>query len=260
MINILQRILAVAGLSVTELFRRRDVIVAFLLAAVILVPLAAFNLFDVKGVVRYLRELALLLVWLFSVVITITTAARQVPAEIEARTIYPLLAKPLRRGEFLVGKFLGAAAAAMASTLLFYVCYALLVGIKEGAWPNPVFLQAVVLHLAALGLLAAVVILGSVLLTPSANITVAALLTAGMLLFGQRLADVAGAGSAVLGGIVLVAHLFLPHFEFFDLRLRVVHSWPAVDTATFLAVLLYAALYTGAALALAAWRLQKRSL
>ena len=260
MTNLLQRILAVAGLSVTELFRRRDVMVAFLLAAVILVPLATLNLFDVKGVVRYLRELALLLVWLFSLVITITTAARQVPAEIAARTIYPLLAKPLRRGEFLVGKFAGAAAAAMASTLLFYACYALLVGIKEGAWPDLVFLQAVVLHLAALGLLAALVILGSVLLTPSATITVAALLTAGMLLFGQRLAEVAGAGGAVTGGIALAAHLFLPHFEFFDLRLRVVHSWPAVDTFTFLAILLYAVLYTTAALALAAWRLQKRSL
>ncbi|MFA5203842.1 MAG: ABC transporter permease subunit [Lentisphaeria bacterium] len=256
----LQRVFAVAGLSVTELFRRRDVIVAFLLAAVILVPLAAFNLFGVKGVVRYLREVALLLVWLFSLVIAITTAARQLPAELEARTIYPLLAKPLRRGEFLAGKFLGAALAAMASALLFYLCYALMDGLREGAWPGLLFLQAVTLHLAALVLVCALVILGSVLLTPSANITVAGLVTVGMLLFGQRLADIAGGASAVVAGLALAAHLVLPHLEFFDLRLHVVHEWPLLDAATFGAILLYAACYSAAALVLAAWRLQKRNL
>ena len=56
---------------------------------------------------RYLKDVCLLLIWISSLVIAITTTARQIPAERESRTIFPLLAKPVRRGELIVGKFLG---------------------------------------------------------------------------------------------------------------------------------------------------------
>ena len=46
-------------------------------------------------IVRYLKEICLLLIWISSLVIAITTTARQIPAEREHRTLLPLLAKPL---------------------------------------------------------------------------------------------------------------------------------------------------------------------
>ena len=57
--------------------------------------MASVNIFNDNQIIRYLKELCLLLIWVSSLVIAITTTARQIPAEREQRTLLPLLAKPL---------------------------------------------------------------------------------------------------------------------------------------------------------------------
>ena len=69
--------------------------------------MGSVTLFHDPKIVRYLKEICLLLIWISSLVIAITTAARQIPVERENRTIFPLLAKPVTRTQLLVGKFLG---------------------------------------------------------------------------------------------------------------------------------------------------------
>ncbi|NOY82900.1 MAG: ABC transporter permease [Kiritimatiellaeota bacterium] len=244
----LRNIAAIASTAVLELYRRRDVYTAVVLAIVVTVPLASVNVFGVKGIVRYLREITLLLVWLFTLVIGLTTAARQIPRELENRTIYALLAKPLRRSEFILGKFAGAVAATGLAVLLFYLCYVVLDGLKEGVWYTPVLPQVVLLHLALVALMTALVIFGSTFLTPSANVTCSALIVAGMLLFGQKIPEAAARAVAPASWILWTAHAVLPHFEFFDLRLRLVHGWEPISPAVLLAVLGYCTLYTTALL------------
>ncbi len=65
MTMLLRQLAALASLSVLELYRRKDLIVVFVLSAVILLPLSVFRPFGVAGASRYVSELALLLVWLF---------------------------------------------------------------------------------------------------------------------------------------------------------------------------------------------------
>ncbi len=253
----LQRIMALARLAVVDLFRRRDVSVALLLAAVALLPLLAFNFFGVSGVWRYVGEVTLLLVWIFSIAIGLGVAARQFPAEFDSRTIYPLLSKPVRRTEILLGKFLGAFLATASALCLFYVCFLLLLLLKGGGVDPVVVAQAFLFHLLFVMLLTAMAVTGSLILTPSANLTVCALAAAGMLLFGERLAGLA-AGLPLASAIPAWAvHALAPHMEFFDLRLRVVHGWPPVEWPASLAVAAYALCYT-AALLLLADRLFKR--
>ncbi len=256
----LQRVLTLAGLSVVDLYRRRDLFVALLLAAAVLLPLLLFNVFGVKGVVRYISEVALLLIWVFSAAIGLGVAARQLPAEMSARTIYPLLAKPVRRTEVLLGKFLGAFAASGSALLLFYLGFLLLTSLKGGGAGLAVWGQAFVLHLMFVMLLTAMAVLGSLLLTPSANLTVCALLAGGMFLFGERLAGVAAGLSAAAAAPAWLAHALAPHMEFFDLRLRLVHDWPAVEWGPFLAAVAYALCYTAALLAVADHLFRRRKL
>lgn len=255
-----RRIFALASLSVLELYRRRDVFVALLLAAVILVPLSTMSVFGVSGMVRYLKEVTLLLIWLFSIAIGLGVAARQFPAEFESRTIYPLLSKPVRRGEVLLGKYVGAVAATGSAVVFFYLCYVLLTGFKQGDWGSWGLLQAMVFHLEFVLVLTAMGIAGSLVLTPSANLTVCALLAVGMLLFGERLSGLVAGGDAtvkVAGGLV---HAFAPHLEFFDLRLRVIHGWEPVGLRVSLAVLGYALAYAATLLGLAALVLKRKRL
>ena len=191
-----RQIRALAGLAVLELYRRKDIIVVFILSLVILLPLSFFSPFGISGASRYVNELALLLLWLFSLVIALGVSARLFPPEFESRTVYPLLAKPVGRGTVLLGKYLGALA-------VFYLAYAVLIGVRQGAWFPPVLLQAFFLHVGLLGVVSALGVLGSLLLTPSANLTFCALTVAGMLL-GRRIGFAWGKRVEVLGGLILI--------------------------------------------------------
>ena len=49
------------------------------------------------------------------------TTARQIPAERENRTIFPLLAKPVTRAQVVAGKFLGCWLACGMALVVFYL-------------------------------------------------------------------------------------------------------------------------------------------
>jgi ABC-type transport system involved in multi-copper enzyme maturation permease subunit len=251
---------AIAACSVLELYRRRDVYVAAILGAVIIVPLSGVQLFGVEGAVRYMSEITLLLIWVFSIAIALTTAARQIPGEIQRRTILPLLARPVTRGQVVVGKCLGAFLASAGAVILFYVCYALLAGLKSGGLVTGTLVQAVVLHCCFAAVTVSMCLLGSLLLTPSANLTCSALLTAGMLLFGSRLSEMGTAMPAPAKWVVLGLHFILPHFEFFDLRMRLVHGWEGISAVTFTGIVAYGIGYAAVFLAIAAFVFNRKRL
>ena len=107
------------------------------------------------------------------------------------------------------------------------------------------------LHMAFVAVAVSVSLLGSLLMTPSANLTLSGLALAAMFLFGRRLPDYADAVSAPLSWLVRAAYAIGPHAEFFDMRQRLIHGWGGVDAAVAVAVLAYAAAYSGACLFLA---------
>src|SRR5258706_42910 len=95
-------VLALAGVVIKELYRRKDFYVLFVMTALITLVMGSANLFHDEKIVRYLNALCLLLIWISALVIALTTTARQIPAERENRTIFPLLAKPVINGQGLV--------------------------------------------------------------------------------------------------------------------------------------------------------------
>ena len=247
----LRQLGALAHLSVLELYRRKDLVVVFLLSAVILLPLAFFTPFGVGGASRYMNELALLLVWLFSMVIGIGVSARLFPPEFETRTIFPMLAKPVSRGTVLVGKYLGALFAAWSALAFFYAAYGVLCGVRQGVWFPVILFQAFLLHAGFLVVVTALALLGSLLMTPSANLTMSGLPTVGMLSFGQRLPALIDAQPVPGKWVLAVIHWVGPHLEFFDLRQRLIHEWPTVGWGVCAAALAYAVCYAAVCLGLA---------
>jgi ABC-type transport system involved in multi-copper enzyme maturation permease subunit len=96
----MNNVIALAGVVIKELYRRKDFYVLFVMTALIALVLGSMRFFDNAEIVRFLKEICLMLIWLSMLVIAITTAARQIPAERESRTILPLLAKPVSRRIF----------------------------------------------------------------------------------------------------------------------------------------------------------------
>lgn len=116
-------VFAIAGVVIKELYRRKDFYVLFVLTALITLLLGSVSFFNDPKIVRYLKEVCLLLIWVSSLVIAIGMAARQIPAERENRTIFPLLAKPVTRGQVVLGKFLGCWLACGVALVMFYLFF-----------------------------------------------------------------------------------------------------------------------------------------
>ena len=174
--------------------------------------------------------------------------------------MYPLLAKPVSRGQLLLGKYLGAVAASWSALAFFYVLWALSALLRGGELLTPCFFQAFVLHATFMALAVAAAVAGSFLLTPSASATLLAILFPGMFFFGRRLLDYAENVSGVLRGLVAAVYWVAPHAEFFDMRQRLVHGWGGVEAGVFLAVVGYGVAYSAVLLLVARFLFNRKSL
>src|SRR5262245_18661331 len=217
---------AVAGVVLKELYRRKDFYVLFVLTALITLVMGSVSIFNQDNIVRYLKEICLFLIWVASLVITITTTARQIPAERESRTLFPLLAKPVTRSQVLLGKFLGCWLAAGLCLVVFYLFFGLVAAAKEHELPVGHYFQAMTLHWFMLGVVAALTLLGSlVFAAPSSNNTITLVVTVGILLVGRHLKKVALRLDEPGQSILTALYYAIPHLELFDVRLLFVHHW-----------------------------------
>lgn len=257
----LTNVSAIAGVVVKEMYRRKDFYVLFVLTALITLVMGSVSFFNQDNIVRYLKEISLFLIWAASLVITITTAARQIPAEREQRTLFPLLAKPVTRNQLVLGKFLGCWMAAGLSLLLFYVFFGAVAGAKEHAWPVMNYVQAAVLHWFMLGIVCAMTILGSVILAaPSSTNTIVLVISVGILLMGRHLNKVALKLDEPVQSIVYAVYFALPHLEIFDVRDLIVHNWGLIRWDVCAAGLAYAAVYSSIFLALACLAFRRKAI
>src|SRR3954454_2761755 len=148
--------------------------------------MALANFFHDDKIVRYLKEICLLLIWVSGLVIAIATTARQIPAERENRTIFPLLAKPVTRAHVIVGKFLGCWFACGLALVMFYVFFGVVTGSREHAWPVMHWVQTMMMQWLMLGIVTAFVLFGSIVFAaPSSNATISFVVVIGILLLGR---------------------------------------------------------------------------
>ena len=250
--------MAVGGVVIKELYRRKDFYVLFVLTALMTLILGSVNLFNDDQIVRYLKEICLRLIWLSSLVIAVTTTARQIPAEKESRTIFPLLAKPISRAQLIGGKFVGCWAACGLALLVFYFFYGMIIGSREHALAVAPFLQAIWLHWICLGIVVAIALLGSVVFTaPSSNATICLIVVVGLLFAGEYLNRIAANVGGAEGTIIFALYYLIPHLEFFNILGIVVHEHEAVNAFAMEVATLYGIIYAMMLLAVA-WGLFRR--
>jgi ABC-type transport system involved in multi-copper enzyme maturation permease subunit len=184
-----------------------------------------------------------------------------VSKEIDKRTLYALLAKPLRRWEFILGKFGGLAltltvnTAAMAAGLfliMFYVKHSI-----EGG--DAVVLVAVYFILLKLALVVALAMLFSCFTTP----LLAILFTAGLYIAGLFVHEMRnlepGTMTPALGGLLRGISYLLPNFENFDVMGAAAHG-RAIPGMLIAQNTVYAALYCAIVLAVAVAIFSQRNL
>jgi ABC-type transport system involved in multi-copper enzyme maturation permease subunit len=252
---------ALAGVVIKELYRRKDFYVLFVLTAVITIAAGIVHFFDDPKIVTYLKAICVLLISVSALLIAIVTAARQLPAERESRTIFPLLAKPVTRAQVILGKFLGCWLASGMALLFFYFFFAVVIGSREQNWPVLNYLQSFWLQWASLGVVTAMVLLGSVLFSaPSSNVTICFFAVVGILLLGQHLNVVALRHSEPLRSVIYTIYYLIPHLEWFDVRDRLTYNWPLAHWTDCMLATLYTAAYAGLFLLLTWLGFRRKSL
>jgi ABC-type transport system involved in multi-copper enzyme maturation permease subunit len=239
-------VFALAGVVIKELYRRKDFYVLFVLTALITLLMGSVKFFNDDKIVRYLKDICLLLIWISALVIAIATTARQIPAERENRTIFPLLAKPVSRGQVITGKFLGCWLACGLALVVFYIFFGVVSGSREHHWPLLNYFQAMWLQWLMLGIVVALVLLGSVVFAaPSSNSTISFVVVTGILLLGGHLNQVALQQAEPVRSVLYSLYFMIPHLEWYDVRDLIAFdqgllAWLDCGLAT-----LYAAAYVG---------------
>jgi Cu-processing system permease protein len=237
-------IFALTNVVIKELYRRKDFYVLFVLTAVLTLMMGAIRFFNDPKIVRDLKEICLLLVWVSALIIAITTTARQLPAERENRTIFPLLAKPVTRGQVVVGKFLGCWLATGAALIVFYTFFAVMSGAHEDRWPILSYFQAFWLQWVMLAIVIALVLFGSIVFSaPSANVTICCVIVLSILLLGGHLNQVALQQAEPVRSITYTVYFLIPHLEWFDIRKFITFNWPPAPWVDCLLATLYAGVY-----------------
>ena len=252
---------AIAGIVIKEMYRRKDFYVLFILTALITLVVGSVNFFNEENIVRLLKETCLQLIWISSIVIAVTTAARQIPAERENRTIFPLLAKPVTRPQLVLGKFLGCWLACGLTLGVFYVFFVIVSGAREHSWPLVTYFQMLAMHWWFLGILTAFTLLGSVLFAaPSSNITITMVLTAGIFLIARKLNVLALGQPEPMQSLIYALYFVVPQLQLFDVRDYVIHGWGIIPWLPWLGAFVYAAVYSAAFLALTCLAFRRKAL
>ncbi len=104
-------ILSIARTTIGEAIRRRVLLVILLIGVLFVAIAPGLSVLSARQELTVLKSLTLGIIQLTSAVIAIVLTVYLIPNEIERRTIYTILSKPVRRWQFLLGKYFGAVGA-----------------------------------------------------------------------------------------------------------------------------------------------------
>ena len=214
----MKRIYSIAKNTFREAIRDR--ILYNLVLFVLLLTVCAVLLGDLTDgqESRTIVNISLNAILLFGVFIAIFVGVGLVSKEIEKKTVYGLLAKPIRRGEFIIGKYLGLGATLAVNTAVMGLGVTLaLVYVKGSPLIGPVW-ASILLIFFELMIVTAVAIVFSSFSTPALS----ALLTFLVFVIGHlsaSLRDFSSVLKSPFAGYVLEAiYYLLPNLSIFSFR------------------------------------------
>ncbi len=247
---------AIAGITFKEAKRDRILYLLFFFAAVGILASRALAVLTVGDRIKIIKDVGLSSISLFGVLMAILIGTGLVYKEIDKKTIFTLLSKPLRRAEFILGKFLGLVLTLLvmtaAMTVIFLaIVYAHTMKIESG------LLVAVAYIFLELVLITAVAILFSSFSTPIlSSLFALAFYLIGHLSWGLELIlkkMAPGAGRTLVRALYAV----LPDLENFNFKTEVVHGLP-IPPGLYLSSFLYGVCYTAFILVLAVLIFRRR--
>ena len=101
-------ILSIATTTVGEAIRRRVLLIILMIGVLLLSIIPSLSVLSARSETSTMIGTMFAVLRGTSALIAIVLTVYMIPNEIERRTIYTILSKPVQRWQFLVGKFMGA--------------------------------------------------------------------------------------------------------------------------------------------------------
>jgi len=185
---------------------------------------------------KVIKDLGLAAMSLFGLFIAVFIGIGLVSKEVEKRSIYALLAKPIRRHEFIVGKYLGLVLTLFVNLSIMAIAYYAVLGAVawvDGSWfrphweapaLDPALLKAIAMIFLQLAIVVAIALFFSTFSSPM----LAAALTFGLYIVGHFNADLKNFDRVIdskpIAYLARALYYVLPNLAPLDVKNDVVHA------------------------------------
>ncbi len=250
--------IAIARNTFREALRDRVLYLFLGFAVTLLVCSKIFGLLTVGDEGKVIKDLGLAGVQFFSMLIAVMMSVLLVSREVDGRTVYNILAKPVRRWQFLLGKYLGLLATVALNLALMTVVMVGMVWLYTSELDGGLVFAAAMILL-EMALVTAFATLFSVLTRPMLG----TVFTLAVYIIGHVAEDIWELTRHVTVGItrpvIAAVYYTLPNLERFNFKAEVVHQL-GISPSLVAVTVVYGVSYTALVLVLACVRFSRKDL
>jgi len=245
-------IFSIASTTVGEAIRRRVLLVILLIGVLFLAIAPGLSVLSARQEVTVLKSMMLGIIQLTSAVIAVVLTVYMLPNEIERRTIYTILSKPVQRWQFLLGKYFGAVLALGLMMALMSVVLVIVFLIQRQVFElgeMGSLVRAPALYFIQMSLLAAVGIFFSTFVSPLVNF----FLTGGIYLVGSLFSTVFETLAAnpnvpsFAKAAATIVNYILPNFNYYNVQNPIINPGQVItnEATYYLQATVYGLFYIG---------------
>jgi ABC-type transport system involved in multi-copper enzyme maturation permease subunit len=232
-------------MTLRMLFRRRTLWGILLVILLALAGIASVPSFDVSNQGRFILDFGLFGIEVGALLLALGLAATLFPRDRETRTLMPLIAVPLARWQYLLGRFMGAALVQAAALLV--TCLGLMLILLFHRLPIPGdLLPATLLIIIEGWFLLSTVFFFSFFTSPPLNWPLTTML---FIVSQMSVAEFVGIMPSA-PGLMRAMRMILPHADVFHIKDPIAHGFE-IEPVYFLIAIFYGLCYSAFMLSLA---------
>lgn len=254
----LKRINTIARINYLEIIRSRTVLLLLIYLVFLVLATQIFSRISIAEPSKIITDIGLGTIEIFGLFLALFIGITLISKEIEKKSIYTLLSKPLKRHEFILGKFLGLCFVSLVFNLVMFIIFILyLYAVGIGVSPY--------IAVANLHIYLKIVILISIILALSSlsSPVLTGLLSIGFYLIGNSASTIKElvllSDAPELNLFIRIIYFIIPNFEYFNSKNNVVHI-EFIDSLDIFTPVLFAILYIALFLMIACLSFEKKDI
>lgn len=252
----MKTIVAIAENTFRETIRDRVLYnILFFAMGMILLSLIASQ-WSINQQDKILKDFGLSVMTLFGLLISVFIGVGLVHKEVEKKTIYVIISKPIHRFQFILGKYFGLLQTIFITMLIMTAAFYLILFAVRSEFDAMLLLGVFAIYMEMLFVVAFALLFSS-FTTPMLS----AIFSIFIYIGGHFSADIKligpGIENAVFKSILNILHYLLPNLAYFDIKQEIVHGLD-ISARQFGFSLLYSAIYLSIILMITVFVFQRR--